>query len=69
MFFVGGLKTFSVIFLFPLNFETDAILFQELIFKLEGFKPFGWYLTLVQFACYTVIGVVEMQFKEDKTRK
>ncbi|KAL8600741.1 hypothetical protein ACOMHN_057329 [Nucella lapillus] len=42
---------------------------QELIFKLEGFKPFGWYLTLVQFACYTVIGSVEIQFKEDKSRK
>ncbi|XP_076462679.1 adenosine 3'-phospho 5'-phosphosulfate transporter 2-like [Babylonia areolata] len=42
---------------------------QELIFKLEGFKPYGWYLTLVQFACYTVVGTVEMQFKEDKSRK
>uniref|UniRef100_A0A0B6ZVJ6 Adenosine 3'-phospho 5'-phosphosulfate transporter 2 n=1 Tax=Arion vulgaris TaxID=1028688 RepID=A0A0B6ZVJ6_9EUPU len=42
---------------------------QELIFKLEGFKPFGWYLTLVQFAYYTLFGVAELQFKEDKHRK
>ncbi|CAG5115131.1 unnamed protein product [Candidula unifasciata] len=42
---------------------------QELIFKLEGFQPFGWYLTLVQFAYYTVFGVAELQLKEDKKRK
>ncbi|BFZ00032.1 hypothetical protein BsWGS_03071 [Bradybaena similaris] len=42
---------------------------QELIFKLEGFQPFGWYLTLVQFAYYTLFGVAELQFKEDKKRK
>ncbi|XP_041358041.1 adenosine 3'-phospho 5'-phosphosulfate transporter 2-like isoform X2 [Gigantopelta aegis] len=42
---------------------------QELIFRLEGFRPFGWYLTLVQFACYTVFGVTELHFKEDRTRK
>lgn len=42
---------------------------QELIFRLEGFKPFGWYLTLVQFGCYTVIGVAELQLQKDKTRK
>jgi len=33
--------------------------FQELIFSLEGFKPFGWYITLVQFAFYTCFGVIE----------
>ena len=43
--------------------------FKELIFKLEGFKPFGWYLTLVQFACYSVIGVVELQFRGEKERR
>uniref|UniRef100_A0A2C9LTE5 Adenosine 3'-phospho 5'-phosphosulfate transporter 2 n=1 Tax=Biomphalaria glabrata TaxID=6526 RepID=A0A2C9LTE5_BIOGL len=42
---------------------------QELIFKLEGFEPFGWYLTLVQFAYYTFFGVAELQVKEDKQRK
>ncbi|XP_064625069.1 adenosine 3'-phospho 5'-phosphosulfate transporter 2-like [Lineus longissimus] len=43
--------------------------FQELIFRLEGFKPFGWYLTLVQFACYSGFGLVELQFKADKRRR
>ncbi|XP_074641762.1 adenosine 3'-phospho 5'-phosphosulfate transporter 2-like isoform X2 [Tubulanus polymorphus] len=43
--------------------------FQELIFKLEGFRPYGWYLTLVQFACYTGFGLVELRFKQDKSRK
>lgn len=42
---------------------------QELIFRLEGFRPYGWYLTLVQFACYTVFGLTELQFKADKTRR
>lgn len=37
---------------------------QELIFTLEGFKPFGWYLTLVQFAYYSVFGYVEMTGKK-----
>lgn len=32
---------------------------QELIFTVEGFKPFGWYLTLVQFGFYTIFGYVE----------
>lgn len=32
---------------------------QELIFTLDGFKPYGWYLTLVQFAYYTIFGVTE----------
>nr|CAD7446238.1 unnamed protein product [Timema bartmani] len=36
---------------------------QELIFTLEGFKPFGWYLTLVQFAYYSVFGYVEMTLR------
>lgn len=32
---------------------------QELIFTLDGFKPYGWYLTLVQFLYYTIFGYVE----------
>ncbi|KAK7501100.1 hypothetical protein BaRGS_00007585 [Batillaria attramentaria] len=42
---------------------------QELIFRLEGFKPFGWYLTLVQFGCYMIIGLAELQLQRDKVRK
>jgi len=41
---------------------------QEWIFR-TGMKPFGWYLTLVQFAFYSVFGIVETSFKKDKTRK
>ncbi|KAK9502585.1 hypothetical protein O3M35_011333 [Rhynocoris fuscipes] len=33
--------------------------FQELIFTLEGFKPYGWYLTLVQFLLYTLFAYSE----------
>ncbi|XP_014675150.1 PREDICTED: adenosine 3'-phospho 5'-phosphosulfate transporter 2-like [Priapulus caudatus] len=32
---------------------------QELIFRLEGFKPYGWYLTLVQFGFYTLFSYCE----------
>uniref|UniRef100_A0A8D8S654 Adenosine 3'-phospho 5'-phosphosulfate transporter 2 n=1 Tax=Cacopsylla melanoneura TaxID=428564 RepID=A0A8D8S654_9HEMI len=35
---------------------------QELIFTVEGFKPYGWYLTLVQFGLYTIFGYVESVF-------
>lgn len=33
--------------------------FQELIFTLDGFKPFGWFLTLIQFGYYTIFGYFE----------
>ncbi|XP_070556041.1 adenosine 3'-phospho 5'-phosphosulfate transporter 2-like [Ptychodera flava] len=42
---------------------------QELIFRVEGMKPYGWYLTLVQFAFYTVFGVMETQTHADRQRK
>ncbi|XP_067838062.1 adenosine 3'-phospho 5'-phosphosulfate transporter 2 [Heptranchias perlo] len=42
---------------------------QELIFSVEGFKPFGWYLTLVQFAFYSIFGLVELQLTQDKRRR
>ncbi|XP_061661529.1 adenosine 3'-phospho 5'-phosphosulfate transporter 2 [Syngnathoides biaculeatus] len=42
---------------------------QELIFSVEGFKPFAWYLTLVQFGLYSVFGLVELQFTHDKRRR
>lgn len=32
---------------------------QELIFTLDGFKPYGWYLTLIQFGYYTIFGFLE----------
>ncbi|KAK4876842.1 hypothetical protein RN001_009348 [Aquatica leii] len=42
---------------------------QELIFTLDGFKPFGWYLTLVQFAYYTMFGVIEKILKQEGNRR
>lgn len=43
--------------------------FQELIFSVEGFKPFGWYLTLVQFGFYSLFGLIELQLIQDKRRR
>ncbi|XP_030064854.1 adenosine 3'-phospho 5'-phosphosulfate transporter 2 [Microcaecilia unicolor] len=42
---------------------------QELIFSVEGFKPFGWYLTLVQFGFYSLFGLIELQLIQDKRRR
>lgn len=36
---------------------------QELIFTIKDFKPFGWYLTLVQFGYYTIFGIVETKIR------
>ncbi|XP_014221485.1 adenosine 3'-phospho 5'-phosphosulfate transporter 2 [Trichogramma pretiosum] len=36
---------------------------QELIFTLDGFRPFGWYLTLIQFAYYTIFGWIECKIR------
>lgn len=41
---------------------------QELIFTLDGFKPYGWYLTLVQFLYYTIFGYIE-RFSHRAARK
>lgn len=37
---------------------------QELIFTLDGFKPYGWYLTLIQFGYYTVFGFLERRIAD-----
>lgn len=36
---------------------------QELIFTLDGFKPYGWFLTLIQFGYYTIFGFVEQRLQ------
>lgn len=41
---------------------------QEWIFR-TGMKPFGWYLTLVQFAWYSVFGTCQTSLQRDKRRK
>lgn len=46
--------------------------FQELIFSLDGFKPYGWYLTLVQFGYYSIFGFLEQRIlsgESNQTRK
>ncbi|XP_059175729.1 adenosine 3'-phospho 5'-phosphosulfate transporter 2-like [Physella acuta] len=64
-------RTWQFIILTALTFAFYLVYgyMQELIFKLEGFKPFGWYLTLVQFAYYTGFGIAELNLKVDKSRK
>ncbi|ESO03954.1 hypothetical protein HELRODRAFT_79631 [Helobdella robusta] len=42
---------------------------QELIFTVEGFKPYGWFLTMTQFLLYSFFGLIEMFLKHDRTRK
>lgn len=41
---------------------------QELIFTLDGFKPFGWYLTLIQFLYYTVFSYCDCKITNNLTR-
>ncbi|OXA64132.1 hypothetical protein Fcan01_01908 [Folsomia candida] len=43
--------------------------FQELIFTLQDFKPYGWYLTFVQFIFYSIFGLIETQIRNDRHRK
>ncbi|KAL6726865.1 hypothetical protein Aduo_008794 [Ancylostoma duodenale] len=42
---------------------------QELIFKLPGMKPFGMYLTLVQFIIYSICGWAEGAMYHETRRK
>ena len=42
---------------------------QELLFTLEGFHPFGWHLTLVQFGYYIIFGLIEKFFSGISSRK
>lgn len=42
---------------------------QELIFTLDGFQPYGWYLTLVQFGYYSIFGLIEKFINKIQSRK
>lgn len=42
---------------------------QELIFTLDGFRPYGWFLTLVQFGFYSIFGYVETKARGINSRK
>lgn len=43
-----------------IRLEAARFPFQEVIFRIEGFKPFGFYLTLVQFALYYCLAATEL---------
>ncbi|CAJ0598965.1 unnamed protein product [Cylicocyclus nassatus] len=42
---------------------------QELIFKLSGMRPFGVYLTLIQFIIYSICGWAEGTMYHERSRK
>lgn len=42
---------------------------QELIFTINGFQPFGWFLTLVQFGFYTIFGTIETRIQGISSRR
>ncbi|KJH53075.1 UAA transporter family protein [Dictyocaulus viviparus] len=42
---------------------------QELIFRLPGMKPFGLYLTLVQFIIYSICGYAERSLYKENERR
>ncbi|XP_048761217.2 adenosine 3'-phospho 5'-phosphosulfate transporter 2-like isoform X2 [Ostrea edulis] len=64
-------RTFQFLLLSTATFATYLIYgyLQELIFRLKEFRPFGWYLTLVQFLCYLVFGLVERHVGRNVKRK
>ncbi|KAB1261913.1 Adenosine 3'-phospho 5'-phosphosulfate transporter 2 [Camelus dromedarius] len=63
---VAGVFVFYLIYGY---LQFSCISQQELIFSLEGFKLYGWYLTLVQFAFYSIFGLIELQLIQDKRRR
>lgn len=42
---------------------------QELIFTIDGFKTYGWFLTLVQFFYYSIFGFIEISARGWTSRK
>ncbi|XP_044766544.1 adenosine 3'-phospho 5'-phosphosulfate transporter 2 [Coccinella septempunctata] len=42
---------------------------QELIFTIQGFQPYGWFLTLVQFGFYTIFGYTETKIQKLTSRR
>lgn len=36
---------------------------------MEGFKVFGWYLTMIQFLLYSIFGYIEVRVSETGPRK
>lgn len=44
-------------------------MFQEIMFKLEGIKPLGFYITFIQFIIYTLCGYCELKYFFSFARK
>ncbi|XP_025836839.1 adenosine 3'-phospho 5'-phosphosulfate transporter 2 [Agrilus planipennis] len=42
---------------------------QELIFTIDGFEEYGWFLTLIQFGMYSIFGYLENHVQNIITRK
>ncbi|CAH1105400.1 unnamed protein product [Psylliodes chrysocephalus] len=42
---------------------------QELIFTIDNFKHYGWFLTLIQFGYYSIFGFVEVKIRKIESRK
>ncbi|XP_012558247.1 adenosine 3'-phospho 5'-phosphosulfate transporter 2 isoform X1 [Hydra vulgaris] len=43
--------------------------FQEFLFSIPLFKPYGWYLTLVQFAIYAILAFLQSTFLEEEKQR
>ncbi len=63
--------SFHFIFMTVLVFITYICygLLQEAIFTKQELKPYGWFLTWIQFAFYVVFGSAEFAFQGQITRK
>ncbi|XP_050508634.1 adenosine 3'-phospho 5'-phosphosulfate transporter 2-like [Diabrotica virgifera virgifera] len=42
---------------------------QELIFTIDGFQHYGWFLTLVQFGYYSIFGLIETRIRGITSRR
>uniref|UniRef100_A0A0N5BWK5 Adenosine 3'-phospho 5'-phosphosulfate transporter 2 n=1 Tax=Strongyloides papillosus TaxID=174720 RepID=A0A0N5BWK5_STREA len=42
---------------------------QEYMFKIEGMKSLGWYITLIQFFFYSMFSYIERKMKKEKGKK
>ncbi|CAH0547767.1 unnamed protein product [Brassicogethes aeneus] len=41
---------------------------QELIFTIDGFQPYGWFLTCLQFGLYSIFGFIETRIRSLRSR-
>lgn len=42
---------------------------QEKLFRIEGFRTHGWFLTLIQFVCVTILSAVDHNFISKQPRR